>query len=572
MKIFIARTAGFCMGVRRAVEMGLDAPGNREKPIFTYGPLIHNPQVLGLLKERGVTVLDEIPENGRGTVLIRAHGVPPNEKNRLIDAGFNVIDATCPRVIKVQTIIKKHAAQGYRIIIIGDEDHPEVKGLLGYAGDIGHVAGSMAELERFADFEKAIIVAQTTQNTQFYNEVRAWALERVPHYKIFDTICDSTEKRQQEVKELAESVDALVVVGGRNSGNTRRLAEIGAETGKSVYHVETESELDLDKLSDAKRVGITAGASTPNWIIRKIYRTIETLPLEKKNSVKRVRFIVQRTLLLTNSYVSIGAGCLCYACCKLQGITGYWPFVAIAVLYVQSMHMLNHLTGTDADHYNDPDRAEFYNRHKLFLSALAIASGGAGLMTALTMGLEPFLSLLILSLLGLSYNLNLVPAGWKAFKVRRIKDIPGSKAILIAAAWGIVTSVFPNLSVSGQINSGTLIVFIWAVSLVFARTAFFDIMDVQGDRIVGKNTIPILLGEKKTLSLIKWMLFMIFFLLPIAGVLNLTAMNGFLMSICPLALFLVITAHQKGLIQPGVRLEFLVESQFILSGAAAFFS
>ena len=215
MKIQIARTAGFCMGVRRAVELVLDAPGKYPEPIHTYGPLIHNPQVLSLLREKGITVLEDIPEQGNGTVIVRAHGVPPEAKEKLKAAGFKVIDATCPRVIKVQTIIGKHAGQGYASIIIGDENHPEVVGLLGYAGKKGCVVNSLAALEALPAFESAIIVAQTTQDSHFFQEVRQWATRRYPHYKIFDTICDSTAKRQNEVKRLTESVDAVVVVGGK---------------------------------------------------------------------------------------------------------------------------------------------------------------------------------------------------------------------------------------------------------------------------------------------------------------------------------------------------------------------
>src|SRR5210317_465959 len=160
MKILIAKTSGFCMGVRRAVEMVLDAPDQNTNPIFTYGPLIHSPQVLNLLKSKDISVLDEIPSRGSGTVLIRAHGVPPSTKEKLKEVNFNVIDATCPRVIKVQTIIGKHAKKGFAAIIIGDKDHPEVIGLLGYARDKGFVAGSLQELEALPDLEKAIIVAQ----------------------------------------------------------------------------------------------------------------------------------------------------------------------------------------------------------------------------------------------------------------------------------------------------------------------------------------------------------------------------------------------------------------------------
>ena len=244
MKILIAKTSGFCMGVRRAVEMVLDAPDQNTNPIFTFGPLIHNPQVLSLLKSKDINVLDEIPSRGSGTVLIRAHGVPPTTKENLKQANFNVIDATCPRVIKVQTIIRKHAKKGFAAIIIGDKDHPEVIGLLGYAREKGFVVGSMSELEALPDFENAIVVAQTTQNTEFFDSVKTWVATRHPHYKVFNTICDSTTRRQAEVKRLAESVDAVIVVGGRNSGNTRRLAEIARETGKPAYHIETEEDLD----------------------------------------------------------------------------------------------------------------------------------------------------------------------------------------------------------------------------------------------------------------------------------------------------------------------------------------
>src|SRR6056297_1318182 len=192
MKITIARTSGFCMGVRRAVEMALDASNKNQAPIYTYGPLIHNPQVLSILAEKGITVLEKIPESGEGIVIIRAHGVPPRERQALIDAGFQVIDATCPRVIKVQSIIVKHARDGYASIIIGDREHPEVKGLLGYAGEAGYTADSIDALDGLPDFEKAIVVAQTTQDIAFFDRVRDWARRKHPHYKIFSTICDST--------------------------------------------------------------------------------------------------------------------------------------------------------------------------------------------------------------------------------------------------------------------------------------------------------------------------------------------------------------------------------------------
>jgi 4-hydroxy-3-methylbut-2-enyl diphosphate reductase len=565
MKIEIAKTAGFCMGVRRAVELALDAPGKHAAPIYTYGPLIHNPQVLDLFADKGIQVLREIPAKGRGTVIIRAHGVPPEDKKRLKEAGFKVVDATCPRVIRVQSIIRVHARKGYAAIIIGDRDHPEVVGLMGYAGNRGQVVSSMDELIALPAFDQAIIVAQTTQNLRFYDQVKAWAAEKQPHYKTFDTICDSTEKRQAEVKRLAELVDAVIVVGGRQSGNTQRLAEIAGESGKPAYHVETESELEACDLDRVRRAGITAGASTPNWIIKRVYRELEQLPAKKEAGLIAGLFHLIRILLLTNGYVALGAGCLCLACIRLLAVPVEGAPVAAAMLYVLSMHLLNHLTGTAEDKYNDPERARFYERFRLPLSMISIAAGGLGILAASAMGSVAFVLLLVMSLLGLSYNLYLLP-DLPEYRFRRFKDIPGSKTFLIAVAWGVVAVLLPGITGKGAMTFCIAVVFIWAVALVFARTAFFDLLDVQGDRIMGKETLPILLGNRKTIVLLKGILTGCMVLSAAAAAIGLFTGLGFLLVLCPGAMLVLVGAHENGQMLPGMRLEFMVESLFLLSG------
>ena len=437
MKIRMAKTAGFCMGVRRAVELALDAANTSQDPIYSFGPLIHNPQVLSLLEEKGVSVIDRIPAKGSGTVLVRAHGVPPEIKAKLKKAGFKIIDATCPRVIKVQTIIRKHAKQGYASVIVGDKDHPEVVGLLGYAEGNGYVVDDLEALDSLPSFQKAIIVAQTTQNIHLFEDVQKWVDQKFPHYKVFDTICDSTEKRQTEVLRLARDVDSVIVVGGKDSGNTRRLAAMAAQAGKPSFHIETESELDPLALKSFQHVGIAAGASTPNWIITKVFRTLESMPYQHPRNLRALLFKIQRNLLLTNIYVALGAGSLCYANTRLLGIADYRPHILISILYVLSMHILNHLIGQKADMYNDPDRAFFYQRYKVQLSLLATVAGASGLVTAFALGLSPFIILLCMSLLGLSYNLTFLPKRMQRIRYRRLRDIPGSKTVLIALAWGL---------------------------------------------------------------------------------------------------------------------------------------
>lgn len=281
MEVQVGEYAGFCMGVQRAVEMVLEAASaHTGVPINTFGPLIHNPQVMSLLVKKGINILTEIPENGSGIVLIRAHGVQPSVKARLQRAGFDVIDATCPRVVRIQNLIRAYTAKGYASIIIGDRTHPEIIGLLGYTAGHGHVVSEFSQLETLPEFEKAIIVSQSTQNTVFYEQVRQWAAENHPHYKALNTICDSTEYRQAEAQRLSKEVDLIVVVGGRDSANTKRLYDIVRKTGKSAFHIETEKDLDpLDRstLASVRKIGVTAGASTPNWVIRNVYRKLQGL-------------------------------------------------------------------------------------------------------------------------------------------------------------------------------------------------------------------------------------------------------------------------------------------------------
>ena len=571
MKIIIAKTAGFCMGVRRAVEMALEAPGLYEKPIYTYGPLIHNPQVLELFAEKGVTVLEEIPEQGDGTILVRAHGVPPETKQALKQAGFTVIDATCPRVVKVQSIIKSHARKGFAVIIAGDQNHPEVIGLLGYAGPNAHVVSSMDQIKILPEFEQAIIVAQTTQNQELYSDIKAWAEKYHPAYKVFDTICDSTEKRQVEVRQLSRSVDAVIVVGGKNSGNTRRLAEIVSDAGKPAFYVETEAELDTDRLSHFETIGITAGASTPSWMIKRILRSVEQLPLKRWQGWRSFILTAQRFLLLTNLYVALGAGCLCYAAMHLQSQAVMPAALAAAVLYVISMHIFNHLTGWAEDKYNDPDREQFYRANKTPLIVMALIAGALGLVAAFNLGILAFWTLLAMSVMGLSYNLRIIPRPLSpGKKFRRIRDLPGSKTILIALAWGVITAILPALANQEASLAGTMVVFIWATGLVFGRTAFFDILDMQGDRIVGKETIPVLIGQKRSFKMLKVLLILLT-MLPIgAGVMGLLSPLAFPLASCPLFLILIVAANEQGEMPPGMRLEFRVESLFVFSGLLAF--
>ena len=563
MKIIVAKTAGFCMGVRRAVDMVLDAANRTQGPICTFGPLIHNPQVLEMLQEKGIPSIKEIPGRGEGTVLIRAHGVPPQDKMALEAAGFKVIDATCPRVIRVQNIIQKHSEKGDTTIIIGDADHPEVRGLLGYAGDRGFTASSLEEVKALPAFDKAVLVAQTTQNTSLYRKIKEWISHTYPHYQIYDTICHSTEKRQAETREIAQKSDAVIVVGGKKSGNTQRLAQIARATGKPSMHIEDISELDYHLIEDAEAVAITAGASTPNWIINKTCRTIEE-HLQAGRKRHRLFFQVRNLLLKTNVLLAAGAGCLTGACSSLQGLDQSLIHAFVAALYVLSMQILNNLLTISSDRYNHPERAQFYDSRKVKMTTVALASGGAGLLLAFYNSLLAFMILMVMSVLGLTYNLDIFSFLPGKGRFNALKDVPGSKTVLIAAAWGTVTAVLPAMG-NFKVLPMT-IAFVFATGLVFARTAFFNVLEMQGDRITGRETLPLILGEGRSLRLIKEVLIAVCVMLLLAAALGITGPTGFLLATIPVLLINLIVRCQNGDLLPGTNLELFVDSHFILAG------
>lgn len=274
--IKLAKTAGFCMGVRRAIEIALSIVQNKgSEEVYTYGPLIHNPQAVEFLSEKGIKPVDNLEQLAKGSIIIRAHGISPDERGKLEESGMEIIDATCPKVKHVQSIIRKHAHDDYEILIIGDRDHPEVEGLLGCANGKGLVIGPEDDLGNLPSFKRLCIVAQTTQSKDDYVKIAAEIADKSPGSLVFKTICDSTERRQDEVKELAAEMDAIFIVGGKNSANTKRLAKVAETCGKPTFHIETAAEIRGIPVYQFKSIGISAGASTPKWIIKEVLEELK---------------------------------------------------------------------------------------------------------------------------------------------------------------------------------------------------------------------------------------------------------------------------------------------------------
>ncbi len=277
MEIRVAKTAGFCFGVKRAINLAEDCAGGGDGDIYTLGPIIHNPQVVKKLEESNVYARNDLDDVDSGTVIIRSHGVRLDEYESASEKGLSVVDATCPFVKKAQENVSRLLEEGYKIIVVGEEEHPEVQGLVSYGGKNVTVAVSVDELKALPRSGKIGIVAQTTQNIATLEAITAFCLSRASEVKVFNTICNATTLRQAESLDLAGEVDVMIVVGGKNSANTKRLAELCRPIQKRTYHIETACEIDEKWFEGAEIVGVTAGASSPRWIIEEVITTLEGL-------------------------------------------------------------------------------------------------------------------------------------------------------------------------------------------------------------------------------------------------------------------------------------------------------
>ena len=558
------------MGVRRAVETTLDVIQKEDTGVSTFGPLIHNPQVLNLLGERGVKVLKEVPEEESGTIIIRAHGVPPAQKERLQMAGATVKDATCPHVVKVQVIIKKHLKQGYGTVIIGDRNHAEVEGLTGFAGSLGQVVSNQEDVKTLQLNSPYIIVSQTTQDETVFEELSSMILTRFPDGKVFNTICDATHKRQEEVRNLCQDVQAMVVVGGKNSANTQRLAEIAEGMGCPVFLVETEEELDLGALTKYECLGVTAGASTPTWMINRVVRLLEVIPSKDEGELKYVVNKFLWLLLATNIYVSFAGGALTYTAKMLQNGVPNASHFLISFFYLFAMHNLNRFTDRKLQKFNDPLRELFYEKYRwplLITSALSLVSA---LTLVFEHGVKPFFLLTIMSILGIFYSVQIIPKTLiPNIRIRGLKEIPGSKTFLVAVAWALVTTLIPAWSDSHNPGLMTLVVLFFVLLLVFVRNALLDVFEVQGDRIVGKETLPVFIGEKKTLFILNIIMVILLVLLLLMPLFGLMSKAGFWLLPGIVYIIGLTQLYNRGKINQGPKLEFCLDTVFYLLAGLA---
>lgn len=489
MRIIVAESAGFCWGVRRAMDRTLSLTETEpDAPKFTLGPLIHNRQVVEFLDQRGIHVTDDPSRLTGGTVVIRAHGTTPEMLKKLKEWDVNVCNATCPRVGRVQAIIRKSVARGASVVIAGDPDHAEVKSFLAYAGNRGFRVSDPADIAQLPHLSDVVLVSQTTFNSDTFGKIASVLEAHCDHLDIHDTICDSTARRQDEVRALAKQADCMVIIGGRHSANTSRLAEVASGDCDRVYHVESEKELEDIDLDNVRILGVSAGASTPNWLINSVVHYLRFKRTEGSPLRRMIAWVSHAYVFRSIAAMFLSGGI------QLLFVSGMsWKALVIAGLYMLAISNLNRLVEPESLLYLNPARYHFVRANRIALLSVSLLSLGALVVLAWHISMQALLVAIVASLLGIGYRVRIPIRSRKV----RIFDIPGSKNLLHASAWSLVIAILPLMESRIELPAlagGALSVFV----IVFGASILFDIRDIQGDRFYGKETLPILIGTRAT--------------------------------------------------------------------------
>jgi len=274
MKVIVAKNCGFCPGVRNAISIAEKVLAQKSD-VHSLGPIIHNKDMVDRLAKAGLKTVDRVEQIEAGTVLVRSHGAAPEQLTRLKEKGIDIVDATCVLVKRVQKIAEELDSQGYKVVIIGDPNHPEIKAVMGCASDVTVVANK-SDLHRLPKNSKLGIICQTTQSPQHFSTMLAAIVKQsFCELKVINTLCQEAVKRQKSAVELCKKVDIMFVLGGLESANTRQLAELCKKYNSRTYHLQNWKELDINSLSGTNIAGVTAGASTPEWIIAEFVENLQ---------------------------------------------------------------------------------------------------------------------------------------------------------------------------------------------------------------------------------------------------------------------------------------------------------
>lgn len=556
--VTVAKSAGFCPGVKRAIDKVLELEAAGKKPVYTIGPLIHNKQVTDMLAAKQITAIDR-PQNAAdksGVLVIRAHGITPQFQAEVQACGMEVVDATCPLVKHAQNVIAKFAAEGYHTVIVGDGGHAEVIGLLGYAQGKGTVVSGPQEAAQLPHFDHVNVVSQTTQKESVFFETAEEIKKHADVCQVSNTICQPTKDRQKETIELAKSADLVIVVGGRHSANTARLALLCKGLAPAVQHVETENELDTVQVQHAKKIFITAGASTPNWVIDRVAARVKEL--RKPNATSIVSDWVAKTwhFLVRNCfYTAFAAAALAYVCMRLEGRPTDARALVFAGLFVFSLTAFNRANESATE------------KNARFLTVASVLAGLGALVACVLLGKGAFLLGVVCLALGFAYP-------YRHLLKLQLLSLPGTKDVVTALGWAYACAFLPAYANGLLLRKAAYLAVFYTLLLVFMRSVTLGFSSANKDLIIGRESFYKAFGMKKT----KWAVTLILLALTaaLATLLTLTwkpALVAMLLAGHLYTVFIVIYYYSKSSTR-SVKDETLIDGQFFvlwaLSALAAY--
>jgi len=469
MKITIARYAGFCFGVRRAIDITFKVrQKNPHKKIYTLGQIIHNPQVIEALKRRGIGIVHDTDDErlkAGDIAIVRAHGIAPDKKQALEEKGIEVIDAACPMVLKVQAIIKKASRSADLVVIVGDKNHPEMDAHLGIAGNKGVAVEDVEDAKNLPRSNRVAVVAQTTFDVAIYKDIIAVLRDKCEVLDIADTICRSTVDRQSEVRDLAKDHDFFIVIGGRDSANTKRLAEIAAKEGREVIRVEDPDQLRIANLPQESKVAVIAGASTPHWVIEECIEA-----LKSTHTHAGIENAVLNLLAATPLLPSLGSLGVAMAALVFCGRDYAWE-VLLTVFFLASASTGPHRTARQWPLW-------------------AVSTGIATSLGLLSAGLTGGLLVIGVSLL------------------RPLIDVGGVKDYL-RSVYGLIVfvliSIFTPLSLmSSSISPGVFILVAYVATHYLGVEILLGLKNMERDAIIGRMSLARYIHEEYSIMALEY--------------------------------------------------------------------
>ncbi len=583
MKIEVGKHAGFCRGVKEAVDKAFALSREEKKEIYTDGELIHNPQTIRMLESRNVKVLKDketLKKIEGKTVIIRAHGVPPERRNELKKKANNLKNFTCIDVARVQSTIKKWSNKGFSIIIFGKKEHPEVIGLLGYAKE-GFIVYKEEDIDKLPNLKKVFLVSQTTMDQEAFSKISILLKQKFRSLEIENTICSATELRQNEVKELAKRNDCIIVIGGKKSSNSKRLYELSMQFAKTFF-IENVEELKEIDFKGIKKLGITAGASTPDWLITEFIEEIQKL--SQKLLPGFFRNILSFSLH-SNFIAALGVFVLSFAVAENFNTIFSFNIGLLVSLYYLSMSLMNSYTNRFSFKIDNPGSYRFISRYRYVFLSLFILSIIVILYIAFRFGQNIMILTMFSILLGIVYNLSFLPLQGLIRKIMSFRewDLLALKSVVLAFA---VTFLLNGLYILhtmpdfwlGLFEDGSFLYsfgFYFSVYyvfiLMFTRQVLFEIKSAQTDKISGVSSILNIMNKKNVIKILRILPIILVFMMIVgvfAGHYPLGNMKYIISVIY--TYFLLSLALKKEMFHKRNKFELIIESNIYIAGIIAF--